>query len=170
LPSSSIPQRAAPTSNHGHPPRLQRLPTPSRPQPTMKEGARCVSSLPSHVPDAAASTSRSEDPPPRIIEAPRSEEQSPRRHRGHDEIQTRRLQEGSDADGATVARPKWTGLSPLDDSARGDTQRPQQGKRHPQVSPSLGFRPRSPQARTLGQESRPLAIRQCLHRCPTAPQ
>ena len=53
LPSSSTPQGAAPTSNHGHTPRLQRLPTPSRPQPTMKVGARCVSSLLSHVPDAA---------------------------------------------------------------------------------------------------------------------
>lgn len=34
---------------------------------------------------------------------------------------TRRLQEGSDVDGATVAHPNWTELSPLDDSATGDT-------------------------------------------------
>ena len=31
----------------------------------------------------------------------------------------RRLQEGSDADGATVARLKWTGFSPLDDMLEG---------------------------------------------------
>ena len=30
-------------------------------------------------------------------------------------IQVRRLQEGNDADGATVARPMWTGFSPLED-------------------------------------------------------
>ena len=39
-------------------------------------------------------------------------------------IQMRRLQEGSDADGATVACPKWTGFSPLDDMLEGKHDAP----------------------------------------------
>ena len=59
-------------------------------------------------------------------------------HRKHQEARTsvqgdieattqskmRRLQEGSDANGATIARPKWTGISPLDVNARGNTTPP----------------------------------------------
>ena len=39
-------------------------------------------------------------------------------------IQMRRLQEGSDVDGATIARPKWTGFSPLDDMLEGKHDAP----------------------------------------------
>jgi len=85
LPSSSTPQRAAPTSNHGHTPRLQRLPTPSRPQPTMKVGARRVSSLPSHVPDAAASTSRSKT----RLHASSRHQEAKNNHRGDIEATTK---------------------------------------------------------------------------------
>ena len=79
------PQRAAPTSNHGHTPRLQRLPTPSRPQPTMKVGARRVSSLPSHVPDAAASTSRSKT----RLHASSRRQEAKNNHRGDIEATTK---------------------------------------------------------------------------------
>jgi hypothetical protein len=58
--------------------------------------------------------------------------------------QKRRLQEGSDVGDATVAGPKWTGLSPMEDSVgkhdalnRGSGA---QGHRRRQ-----GFRPRKPQ-------------------------
>ena len=85
LPSSSTPQRAALTSNHGHTPRLQRLPTPSRPQPTIKEGARHVSSLPSHVPDTAASTSRSKT----RLHASSRHQEAKSNHRGDIEATTK---------------------------------------------------------------------------------
>jgi len=70
-------------------------------------------------------------------------------------IQMRRLQEGSDADGATVARPKWTGFSPLDDMLEGNTT-PPTGKRRPMTSPSLRLSPKNPLARTSGHEPDPL--------------
>ena len=53
-------------------------------------------------------------------------------------IQMRRLQEGSDADGATVACPKWTEFSPLDDMLEGNTTPPTGRRRRRQ-----GFRPRT---------------------------
>ena len=64
-----------------------------------------MSTLPSHVSNAAASTSQCKT----RLHAPTTMK-----------IQMRRLQEGGDANGATVARSERTGLSPLDDSARGE--------------------------------------------------
>ena len=85
LPSSSTPQRAAPTFSHVHTPRLQRLPTPSRPQPTMKVGARRVSSLPSHVPDAATLTSRSSTRPYASTRRREAKSSRRRRHQSRDD-------------------------------------------------------------------------------------
>ena len=79
-----------------------------------------MSSLPSHVPHAAAPTSRCKT----HTEAPGSKNIRPERHRRHNTIQMRRLQERSDANGATIARPQWTGISPLDVNARGNTTPP----------------------------------------------
>ena len=87
----------------------QRLaPSGSRPQQRpglRRRGAHSVLSLPSHVTNAAAPTSQSKTG----LHAPTMTK-----------IQMQRLQEGDDANGTTVARPERTGLSPLDDSARGE--------------------------------------------------
>ena len=58
-------------------------------------------------------------------------------------IQMRRLQEGSDADGATVASLKWIGFSPLDDMLEGKTRHPQQGSGAQWRRRCQGFRPRT---------------------------
>jgi hypothetical protein len=46
-------------------------------------------------------------------------------------IKMERLQEGSDIDDATIARPQWTGFSPLDDNARGEDMTAPTGKAAP---------------------------------------
>ena len=84
-------------------------------------------------------------------------------------IQMRRLQEGSDADGATVARPKWTGFSPLDDMLEGNTT-PPTGKQRPVASPSPRLSPKNPLARTPGREAGPPASLHRHRRCPAAPR
>ena len=84
-------------------------------------------------------------------------------------IQMRRLQEGSDADGATVACPKWTEFSPLDDMLEGNTT-PPTGKRRPKASSSPGLSPKNPLARTPGHEAGPPASQHRHRRCPAAPR
>ena len=104
-----------------------------------------MSSLPSHVPHAAAPTSRCKT----HTEAPGSKNIRPGRHRSHNTIQMRCLQEGSDANGATIARPKWTGISPLDVNARGNTM-PPTGKAAPNgiaVAQAFAQEPTSADAR-----------------------
>jgi len=87
----------------------QRLaPSGSRPQQRLglrRRRAHSVSSLLSHVSNAAASTSQCKT----RLHAPTTTK-----------IQMQRLQGGDDANGAIVARSERTGLSPLDDSARGE--------------------------------------------------
>ena len=87
----------------------------------------------------------------------------PGRHRSHNTIQMRCLQEGSDANGATIARPQWTGISPLDVNAR-ETRRPQQGKQRPTASPSPKLSPKNPQAQMPGQEADPITIQHLQRR------
>ncbi|XP_066372298.1 DNA mismatch repair protein MSH4-like isoform X1 [Miscanthus floridulus] len=76
-------------------------------------------------------TGPKERPPPVIVAklnhrraAPTSSREPMPRIEAAAIIQMRRLQEGSDADGATVARPKWTGFSPLDDMPEGKHDAP----------------------------------------------
>ena len=94
-------------------------------------------------------TDPKERPPPVIVAklnhrraAPTSSREPMPRNEAAAIIQMRRLQEGSDADGATVARPKWTGFSPLDDMLEGKTRRPQQGSGAQWRRRRQGFRPR----------------------------
>jgi len=75
-------QRAAPTSGHDHPQRMQ---TPAEIQ-TMVEGeGRRASSLPSHVPYTAAPTSRCKIASVRCLDADKLEH--PPWIRSHDEVQ-----------------------------------------------------------------------------------
>ena len=60
---------------------------PSKPQPTKKVGARCVSSLPSHVSHVAPSTSHSETRHKASTRRQEEKSKHRRRHRSHDEIQ-----------------------------------------------------------------------------------
>jgi len=75
----------------------------------MMKGACRMSSLPSHVPDAAAPTSHCKN---RLHASTGCREvQTPKEtFKASVTIQVQRLQEGSDADSATVARPLRTGL------------------------------------------------------------
>jgi len=77
----------------------------------------------------------------------------------------RRLQEGSGANGATIARPKWTGISPLDVNARGNTT-PPTGKAAPDSVAVTKLSPKNPQAQMPGQEAEPLTIQHLQRRVP----
>ena len=124
-----------------------------------------MSSLPSHAPHAATPTSRCKT----HTEALGSKNIRPEGHRSHDTIQMRCLQEGSDANGATIARPQWSGISPLDVNARGNTT-PPTGKAAPYgvaVAQAFAQKPTSAYA---GPRSRPSHHQTPSMMCPAAPR
>jgi len=103
----------------------QRL-TPSGSRPQQRPGLRSrrahsLSSLSSHVSNAATPNSQCKT----RLHAPTMTK-----------IQMRRLQKGDDANGVIVARPERTGLSPLDDSARGENDAPNMESGAQPASPS----------------------------------
>jgi len=101
--------------------------------------------------------------------APGSKNIHPGRHRSHSTIQMRCLQEGSDVNGATIARPKWTGISPLDVNIKGNTM-PSTGKMAPDgVAIAQAFA-QEPTGADAGPRSRPPHHPTPSTPCPAAPR
>ena len=124
----------------------------------MAEGrGRRASLLPSHIPTQQLQLHVAK-PVSTCRMGAEKQEHPPRRLRSHDEVQIRRLQQGSDNNAAAVARPQWTGFSPIDvDTRRGYTT-PPTGKAAPMASPSPRLSLKTPLVPMSSQEAGPLAV------------
>jgi len=139
LPSSSTPQRAAPTSKHEPTPRRRLLQPPAKPHPLMDMSLttcrRCQATPPCSSSDFTLQEPASTHQPGAEKQAqPPKETSKPRR-----KSKTRRLHEGSDADGAAVTR-----FSLLDERARGENDAPNRESGANRRHHRQGFRPKKP--------------------------
>ena len=81
----------------------------------------------------------------------------------------RRLHEGSDANGVTVARPKWTEFSPLEDMLVGKYDAPNREAAPNGVAVAKAFA-QEPSSTLAGSRSRTRASLHRHRRCPGAPR
>jgi len=80
----------------------------------------------------------------------------------------RRLQEGSDANGVTVARPKWTEFSPLEDMLVGKYDAPNREAAPNDVAVAKAFA-QKPSSTLAGSRSWTRASHHRHRRCPATP-
>ena len=114
----------------GHPQATYRRVQSMRPQPVIvaklkQEQLRLSVTNPHLAPSGCKPSAE-----PQIHQAPRSAN-AEGDIKAASTIQMQHLQEGSDVNGATIARPQRTGFSPLDDNARWEDTTPPTGKAAP---------------------------------------